>query len=151
MSLAVQTDVETSLLRTLTTAESQYVAALLERAEGILRARIPDLDTRAASNTSYLALVVGIEAEAVARVFRNPEGFRQESEGNYMYTVNAAVSSGLLDVLEAEWGRLGVGSVYSIAPKADGYAGARYASSRPDLAFQFGWPAVGDEAEQVWP
>lgn len=141
MSLAVQADVEASLLRTLTTQESQHVDALLERVEGILKTRIPDLLDRAAANEDFKALVVAVESEAVARVFRNPEGLRQESEGNYMYTVNAAVSSGLLGILNDEWLRLGVSPFSSVPMETDGYARARY-SYDPSLQFQWGWPGV---------
>lgn len=125
MALAQISDVEASLLRSLTTPESQHVGALLERAERILTTRIPDLLDQATADASFRDLVVAVESEAVARVFRNPEGLRQESEGNYMYTVNAAVASGLLTILRDEWQRLGVSPIGSIAPATDGYARAR--------------------------
>lgn len=127
MSLANPKDVETSLMRTLKESESQYVASLLDRAETLLLSRLPDLLTRAASDQQFKALVVLTEAETVARVFRNPSAYRQESEGNYSYSLNFEVASGLLDILDREWERLGAGpSLISIAPKVDGYAAKRF-------------------------
>jgi len=35
-------------------------------------------------------------AEAVLRIARNPDGFRQEQQGNYMYQLNSAVAAGYL-------------------------------------------------------
>jgi hypothetical protein len=144
MALATQTDVETSLMRVLTDSESQYVVQLLARAEALLSARVQDLTT----NTAFHDLAVAVEADAVARVFRNPAGYKQETEGNYGYSLNFEVASGLLSILDAEWERFGIGGVGSIAPKMDGYAAARY-SIRPDLAFQYGWPAPEDDTSEV--
>lgn len=125
MAHAKQTDVETSLMRELTPSESQYVVAMLDRAEALLKARIPDLEEKVAASADYLARVVAITAEAVARVFRNPAGYRQESEGNYSYSLNFQVASGLLDVLDNEWSRLGIGMLGSLAPTMDGYLATR--------------------------
>lgn len=81
----------------------------------------------------------------VARVFRNPDGFKQEDEADYSYRVDTAVASGLLSVSDDEWGLLGVNvsGIASVAGAMDGYAAARYGNARPDLQFQFGWPGGG--------
>ncbi len=145
MALANQADVETSLMRELTVSESQYVVQLLDRAEALLAARVQDLTT----NESWSGLAVAVEADAVARVFRNPAGYKQETEGNYGYSLNFQVASGLLEILDSEWDRFGVGGLASVAPRMDGYAARRYASARPDLAFQYGWPAPEDDTSEV--
>lgn len=125
MTLATEQDVETSLMRELTTSESQYVGPLLERVEALLSVKLSDLTARAANEPNFGKVAVAVEAEAVARVFRNPEAFKQETEGNYGYSLNFEVASGLLDILEREWLRLGVSVLGSIAPIMDGYASAR--------------------------
>lgn len=127
MSIATPADVETSLLRPLLQREQEYAPALLERAEGILLSRIHNLLDRAERDTTFHDLVAATEAEAVARVLRNPQAIRQESEGNYSYTINYQVASGLLDILDEEWQRLGaIRSVGSIAPITDGYLRSRH-------------------------
>lgn len=42
------------------------------------------------------ALYKGVMAEAVLRVVRNPNGYTQETEGNYSYGTRADVASGYL-------------------------------------------------------
>ena len=150
MSIAKPSDVETAMLRELTEAESQYVGDLLDRAERLLLPRIPDLVARAEENETFSALVADIEAEAVARVFRAPGNgiIRQEAEGNYSYSINLRVASGLLEILGPEWERLGVSTWSSIAPETDGYAQGRYGSIPPHLWFQYGWPARNQMSEE---
>lgn len=150
MAIAKPTDVETAMLRELTEAESQYVGDLLDRAERLLLPRIPDLVARAEENATFSALVADIEAEAVARVFRAPGNgiIRQEAEGNYSYSINLRVASGLLEILGPEWERLGVSTWSSIAPETDGYAQSRYGSIPPHLWFQYGWPARNQMSEE---
>lgn len=150
MAIANRVDVETAMLRELTEAESQYVVDLLDRAERLLLPRIPDLVTRAGENATFSALVADIEAEAVARVFRAPGNgvIRQEAEGNYSYSINLRVASGLLEILAPEWERLGVSTWSSIAPETDGYARGRYDGIQPHLWFQYGWPARNQMSEE---
>lgn len=144
MAVAQIIDVEASLMRALTESESQYVAVLLERAESLLLVRISDLLARVEKEPNFKAIVVMVEAEAVARVFRNPSAYRQETEGNYSYTLNFDVASGLLDILAREWERLGAKVGFgSIAPGLDGYLSTRR-GGRPDLHFQYEWPAHDD-------
>ncbi len=139
-ALAVKDDLITSLLRDLSTLEDTNADALLERAELLLKARIADFDDRAASTepelATWQAIVKVVEADAVARVYRNPTARTQEADGTYSYSVNLLVASGLLDILPAEWQRLGIdtGGIGSSAGEMDGYAKARY--GRPDLGFQ---------------
>lgn len=140
MSIATPTDVETSLLRTLTDTESEYVQALLDRVEGILNVSIPDLLARSAADAGYKSLVIAVEAEAVARVFRNPTGMRQESDGSYSYSLNALVASGLLAITDDEWLRLGIGQLGSTRGEMDAYARRKFSGMTPDLWFQYGWP-----------
>lgn len=149
MAHATQADVEASLLRSLTAVEITYVDELLDRVERKLLTRIPDLDARLLTDPKFAALVADIEADAVARVFRNPTGMTQESDGTYSYNVNLMVASGLLDVLTSDWVLLGLDQpIQSLAGAMDGYARARYALP-PSDQFQNGWPGVGDAAEVI--
>lgn len=143
MAVAVEENVESAVQRDLTEAESQYVDDLLDRAERLLTARIGDLQERVEGDPEFSALVSDIEAEAVARVYRAPEGgvVRQEAEGNYSYSLNMQVASGLLDILDREWALLGVSTWGSLAPETDGYLASRYGGVPSHWQFQYGWPA----------
>ncbi len=149
-AIASSENVEAAMQRELTAAEKQYVDGLLLRAERILVSRLPDLRERAASDPDFSALVADVESEAVARVYRAPEGgvVRQEAEGNYSYSLNMQVASGLLDVLDREWELLGLSPWGSVAPAVDGYAASRYSGIAPHLQFQYGWPAETQMSEE---
>lgn len=152
MAIATAQDVETSLMRNLTESEAQYVERLLQRAENLIKVRIPKLDELCQGSTSFTDLVSQVEAEAVARVLRaeNSGIYTSESEDGYSYRLNLKVASGLLDILPEEWARLlGTGGFRSVAPQSDGYARARLRGQRPDLNFQFGWPGKTLLAEEL--
>ena len=118
MAIATVDDVQDRLDRELTDDEKQLAATLLEDVEAIIRSRVRNLLRRAAADESFRQIVVMVEANAVLRVLRNPEGYRQESEGNYSYSLNAAVASGHLFVLGSEWDLLGANrGAFTITPK----------------------------------
>lgn len=151
MAIATPQDVETSLMRPLTEAESLYVGALLDRAERLLLPRIPDLETRATDDPQFRLLVADVEAEMLARVLRAPDSgiMRQEAEGNYSYSLNLQVASGLLDVLAVEWEKLGIGPWRSVAPATDGYLATRNGGIPPNWHFQYGWGGGDQMAEEL--
>lgn len=136
MAVASAEDVKISLRRDLRGDEGKYLDALLHRVETMIRVRIRDLDARLADRV-FLDTVAAIEAESVARVLRadNSGIYASESEDGYSYRLNFMVASGLLDILPAEWEKLGVGGFESVAPAMDGYLANR-AGKRPDLDFQ---------------
>lgn len=118
MAIATVDDVQDRLDRELTDDEKRLAATLLEDVEAIIRSRVRNLLRRAAADESYRQIVVMVEANAVLRVLRNPEGYRQETEGNYSYSLNAAVASGHLFVLGSEWELLGANrGAFTITPK----------------------------------
>ena len=118
MAYASPADVADRLGRPLSEAEQTQAPVLLEDAELLIRNRIRDLDERVAAGEILEAAVVMVEANAVARVLRNPEGFRQEQSGDYMYTLDAQVASGRLFIDDAEWRLLGVApTAFTIVPK----------------------------------
>lgn len=150
--LAAPSDVETSLVRTLTPSEADHVGKLLERAEGLIREKIPDFLARTGDgeerDETFIAKVIHVTSDAVARVFRNPGAFRQETEGNYSYTLDREAASGLLSIEDWEWERLGleIAAYGTQSTITDAYARRKYTGfpyyleSRPDLIFQWGWP-----------
>lgn len=141
MSVTTPKDVEVALMRELAATEAEYVQPLIERAERIIATRVPNYATKIAEDENFRLIVADVASESIARVLRAPEGgiMRQEGEGNYSYSLNLQVASGLLDILDGEWERLGVSRLRSVMPETDGYARGRY--GRPDLNFQYGWPA----------
>lgn len=96
-------DVETSLLRPLTAPESTYVDALLARAFRKITAA-----ASRAGVTPDPQTVVDVQADMVARVFRNPELLASETDGQYSYQLNTAIASGVLELTDAEKVVLGI-------------------------------------------
>ncbi|GAB3912681.1 hypothetical protein GCM10029964_120910 [Kibdelosporangium lantanae] len=61
-----------------------------------------------------------VEADIVLRLIRNPEGFTQESDGNYSYMISNQVASGRLEITDAEWTLLGVRrGTFTLTPYMD--------------------------------
>ena len=61
------------------------------------------------TRTTY-ADVIQIEADAVLRLVRNPDGYLSETDGNYTYMLRQDISSGTLEVLPGDWEILGLTS-----------------------------------------
>jgi hypothetical protein len=84
------------------------VGVRLDDAERLIKTRIPDLDDRITAGSLDEESVKQVEADMILRLIRNPEGYTQESDGNYSYMISAAVASGRLEVREDEWRLLGM-------------------------------------------
>lgn len=118
MTASVQ-DVATQLRREITEpTEIAQVLAWIELADMTIRSRYPNLDKLTASRRIDPRTVDLVEAVAVARYARNPEGYTSKSEGIDDYTTtyglrNASVS---IELTDAEWALL--------TPKDSGAAGA---------------------------
>ena len=118
MAYAVAADVEARLGRSLDPSETTIVNTRLADVEILIRNRIRDLDTQISTGAIDVESVIMIEAEAVLRLIRNPEGYTAETDGNYSYQISVRVASGRLDILPEEWSLLGIKSgAFSIAPK----------------------------------
>ena len=127
MSIATVEDVQDRLKRPLADEERAWAKTLLGDVEAMVRRRIPDLVEKAAADEHWRETLVMVEANAVLRVLRNPEGYRQETEGNYGYSLSAAVASGHLFVMSSEWDNLGYrAGAWTITPVV------RTACRRPD-------------------
>lgn len=118
MALATADDVAALLARDLDTAETALVNRRLEQVERKIIRRVPDLLEQIADGDLDAADVIDIEAEAVLRLIRNPEGYASESDGTYSYQFNRETASGKLEILAEEWERLGIkpSRMFSIAP-----------------------------------
>ena len=158
MAYAEAADVESRLGRTLDLSETTIVETRLGDAELLIRARIPDLDDRTALPTTdpnhlNKAIVVMLEAEMILRLFRNPEGFTQETDGNYSYMIASNVASGRLEVLDEEWDLLrpaGGSGMFVLSPHVDtsGLVEGAYDPSKgmPPWYYDFYW---GGENHQL--
>ena len=117
MAYASVEDVEVRLGRELSPEEEQLVQVRLNDVENIIRVRIPDLDDLITEGKLDVDIVIMVEAEAVLRLIRNPEGYTSEVDGNYSYQISQRVASGKLEILDSEWALLGISSgVFVITP-----------------------------------
>ncbi|MBM7771234.1 MULTISPECIES: Gp19/Gp15/Gp42 family protein [Actinokineospora] len=119
MTYANPDDVRARLGRPLTDPERELAAVLLGDAETKIRAHLPDLDARVTTGRIHRDVVVMIEADAVARVLRNPGGYTSETAGDYSYTVDARAAAGYLTIPDTDWRDLGVnpdGGPFTITP-----------------------------------
>lgn len=145
MAYATPTDIAERLGRDLDESESRIVDTRLEDAEELILARIPDLPEKIADGTVRERLVVMVEAEAVMRLIKNPEGFTQETDGNYSYSISSRVASGRLSIEPEEWSLLGIrASAALIAPAIKMPGNGMKAN--PNYAFEAGiFPAYAPE------
>jgi hypothetical protein len=113
MAYAELSDVQARLGRPLTTDEQTQVPTLLSDTEILIKARISDLDDKALDD-DYLARVKMVEANAVRRLIRNPDGYTSETDGDYTYQINYKLASGDLSITDQEWSLLGATSGISL-------------------------------------
>lgn len=117
MAYATVSDVQSRLERELEPEEATLVEARLGDAERLILSRIPDLDSRITDGKLDIENVKQVEADAVIRLVRNPEGYIQETDGQYTYMLSREAAMGRLTILPDEWHLLGVGrrKVFTIA------------------------------------
>lgn len=77
-----------------------------------------DLAAGIAADTFLEEDVVQIEADAVLRLVRNPDGYLSETDGNYTYMLHQELATGRLEILPEEWEILGIrsGGMFIITP-----------------------------------
>lgn len=108
MPYALPADVGVLLQKeTLTTAESNMIAARIGQAERIILRRIPDLATRISNGEITADDVKDVVVAAVLRVIRNPEGYLSESDGTYSYMLDNSTVGTDIEITDAEWAILG--------------------------------------------
>lgn len=108
MTYAKAVDVQAIYGKTLTTEETALVERRLEQIERKILRRIPDLEDQITAGTIDQDDVVDIEAEAVLRVIRNPEGLFSEQDGSYGYQLSREAADNSLRITADEWERLGI-------------------------------------------
>src|SRR6478735_3964414 len=111
MTYAVLADVATRLGRPITDSnEVAQVEAWLGDVESLILARIPDLADWVAGGVPSEAVVKMVEANAVVRKVKNPDGKQNERIDDYSYGLNADAARGDLFLTDAEWALLEPGS-----------------------------------------
>lgn len=152
MAYATHEDVQARYEQDLDPRLEAIVDVRLGDAERLIRHRIKDLDDRIALDPAELTyldveIVKQVEADMILRLIRNPDGYSQESDGNYSYAIYQAVASGRLEVSDQEWDLLGLGTgLWTLAPDI----GANYGilPADPSLAwginFPYWYPIGGD-------
>jgi hypothetical protein len=84
----------------------------------MIRRRIPDLASQITGELVDVEDVVQVEADAVLRLVRNPDGYASETDGTYSYQFSRAMATGQLEILPGEWAMLGVraSGMFQIVP-----------------------------------
>ena len=108
MTLAKFEDVQSRFHRGIEEELRQLVETRLQDAEVKIRRRIKDLDERIFKDSYLEDVVVRVCADAVIRLIKNPDGFVQETDGNYTYMLSQALAEGDLTISSEEWADLGV-------------------------------------------
>lgn len=108
MALAVAADVQAVYGKELSTEEVALVNRRLEQVERMILRKIPDLLEQITDGDLDEADVVDIEAEAVLRVVRNPDGMRAENDGIYGYQLSNEAADNRLRITPEEWSLLGI-------------------------------------------
>lgn len=105
-------DLETRSFRVLTDGEKTVGGTLLGDAWAIVLSAKPSVADRidvTPKNLLFESLVVQTLCAMVLRVLQNPSGKLEESQDDYRYRLDAAVSSGALYLSDAELARLSEG------------------------------------------
>lgn len=92
---------------TLSTEESNMIAAQIARAERKILRRIPDLAARISAGDITADDVKDVVVGAVLRVVRNPEGYVQESDGTYTYILDRSTIQQEIEFTDEDWETLG--------------------------------------------
>jgi hypothetical protein len=108
MAFASVDDVSVRWSRDLSCEERELVSVRLEDVERLIRRRVPTLDDRLAAGLIDVEDLIQVEADAVLRLARNPEGYVSETDGNYTYQLSKDLATGKLMLTSDEWAMLGV-------------------------------------------
>jgi len=115
---ASSSDVAELLARELSDEETLLADRRLLQVERMILRRVPDLVAQVAAGDINEQDVIDIEAEAVYRVMRNPDGLFSETDGQYGYQRTREAADNSLRITADEWATLGVrvGKMFSITP-----------------------------------
>jgi len=104
MAYATANDVTVRWAREASEQEIALINVRLDDVERMIKRRIPDLESVDSED------LIQVEADAVLRLVRNPEGYLSETDGNYTYMLQSDLSTGRLEILPEEWEILGLRS-----------------------------------------
>lgn len=107
MAYAEVTDVTVRWARTPTAEETALIETRLEDVERMISRRV-DIGAALGLGTFLEEDIIQIEADAVLRLIRNPEGYLSESDGDYTYMLRQDLASGRLEIFPDEWEVLGL-------------------------------------------
>ena len=138
MAYATAVDIADRLGRELDDVEARIVEARLEDAETLIKTRVPTLDALIIEGKQNARLVIMVESDVILRLIRNPDGFTQETDGNYSYSIDARVASGRLSLLPEEWGMLGVSTSIALIAATIALPVETYSSANPIADFESG-------------
>lgn len=123
---------------------SDHVDYLIDKAERLVRARVPSLADRITAEKITTEDVSDVVCDMVIRVLRNPDGYRYEAAGDYSYQRDSSVATGTLALTTAELARLrgNPGQVTSVPVGDDALI---HPLRRPLLVngrrgWRYGWP-----------
>lgn len=120
MSYASITAVSTRLGRPITDElEIAQVEAWLEDVESLILSRLPNLPAAIGTGAPTSDTLVMIEANAVIRKIKNPDGKVSEGIDDYNYRYNESARKGELFLTDEEWALLTPGSpdgAWTISP-----------------------------------
>lgn len=105
---ASATDVTNRLGKSADADLTTLINTRLADVERMIKRRIPDLAAKVTATTIDVDDVIQVEADAVLRLARNPEGYFSETDGNYTYQFIQSLASGTLEILPGEWETLRV-------------------------------------------
>jgi hypothetical protein len=114
---ATLADIEPLLMRNLTEVEVTLTEVQLQLAQATLRMKIPGLEARMDLEPDFALLVRNVEASAIVRMIRNPDGTTYEVIGPFARTRPASADAGSFAFLPSELAQLGVtGGAFTIVP-----------------------------------
>lgn len=87
-------------------AEEEQIEAWLDEAEQIIAGRIRDLAARIADGRITVATVALVEARAVVRKVKNPDGKQNERIDDYSYGLVEDAAKGEIFITDDEWALL---------------------------------------------
>ena len=119
MTYATAADVAALWAKELEPPETAQIERRLAQVERMIVRRIPDLADRIEAGDLDADDVRDIEAEAVLRVVRNPDGLHSEQDGSYGYQLSREAADSSLRILPDEWLTLGIrpSKMFGIAPR----------------------------------
>lgn len=108
MAYATAADVSVRWARTPSDEENALIEVRLDDVERMILRKIPTLEAQVTSGAILIDDLIQVEADAVLRLVRNPDGYLSESDGNYTYMLRSDLTAGKLVILPEEWELLGV-------------------------------------------